>query len=336
MPRQTLTELAEAHLAMRTRQGFAPQTVACERASVMKLCRWWDKQRRAPSGLDDQAMEDFLYGPGGLAEGLAESSFNTQLSQTKRFIHWLNRRDIVNANVLDVMTPMKFTRREYLRLNLPALVDMVETTENPLERFILAFAFQTLGREGEMLSRQWRHFDLAAGRVDWFRNKTSSTTNGRDVLPITADLDREVRRWVLVYQEMVGEPIQDDWYLIPRRIGNPVKGWQLFPHEHRANVGEIVQKHAQRYAPGVDLTGQGAHIMRRSSARALYEQLLAAGHPDPARIVQAMLGHASVVTTELYLGIRKDREKRDDALKGKSLLSVSTDNVIQLKAVDSA
>lgn len=333
MPRQTLATLSEDYLAMRSRQRFSAQTLRCERSSIMKLCRWWDRTRRAPSSLDDHAMEDFLFGADGLADKVHYGTFNTQLSQIRKFVEWLIRRKIVAPTVLDVMKSLTPQQREFLRLSLQDLVRMVDGVEDPYERFVLAFGFQTLGREGEMMTRLWRHVDLENGSIEWYRNKVSKTANANDHLPITMDLDRELRRWVLAYQEVMGEEIQADWHLIPHREGSGLRGWRYMPHQRRVRLGAIVQKHVQPYAPSVDLKGQGSHILRRSAARALYEQLLASGEPDPARIVQAMLGHASVVTTERYLGIRKDREKRDAALRGASLLSVPTDNVVELKAV---
>lgn len=278
-------------------------------------------------------MEDFLYGADGLASGVSERSFNTQLAQIKRFVEWMIRRRIMDPIVLDAMKPLEYDRRQYLQLGLPELVRMVEDQTDPYNRFVIAFGLQTLGRGGELLSRQWRHVDLTAGRIEWFRNKTSKTRNGRDTLPITADLDSELREWMICYQGVCG-PIQPDWYLIPRRRGSPKRGWIYCPEHHKVAVSKIIQRAAQVYAPDLDLTGQGAHILRRSAARALYERLLELGEPDPIRIVQAMLGHASSKTTELYLDIRKDREKRDAVLRGASLLSMSAENVIELRAVN--
>jgi integrase len=82
------------------------------------------------------------------------------------------------------------------------------------------------------------------------------------------------------------------------------------------------------------LVGQGVHLIRRSMARVFYEQLKAAGHGDPTRVVMAMLGHANARTTEIYLGIRQDREERNELLLASDLLWTEKDNnVVQLRKV---
>jgi hypothetical protein len=48
----------------------------------------------------------------------------------------------------------------------------------------------------------------------------------------------------------------------------------------------------------------------------------------------AMLGHANARTTEIYLGIRQDREERNELLLASDLLWTEKDNnVVQLRKV---
>ena len=70
--------------------------------------------------------------------------------------------------------------------------------------------------------------------------------------------------------------------------------------------------------------------MRRSGARALFDQLVQDGYDGAIRTVQAMLHHTSVTTTEVYLGIHLDKKRRDEAIRGKVMFPVSAENVVEL------
>lgn len=108
------------------------------------------------------------------------------------------------------------------------------------------------------------------------------------------------------------------------------------PATPKRGLAQVVQKHASRVSglPQESLKGQGVHILRRSMARALYERLRAEGHPEPLRVVQALLGHADPATTRIYIGLRPDREERNELLAGSDLLWVETANVVPLRSVD--
>jgi integrase len=74
---------------------------------------------------------------------------------------------------------------------------------------------------------------------------------------------------------------------------------------------------------GYDLDkGEGGHTLRRSGATALYNELSERGHDRAIRMCQAMLGHASIQTTEVYLALNLDRKARNDLLAGKRMFSV--------------
>ena len=79
--------------------------------------------------------------------------------------------------------------------------------------------------------------------------------------------------------------------------------------------------------------GDGCHILRRSGARNLFEELRNTGHDGAARRVQSMLGHSSVVMTELYLGIDNEKRQRNQMLAGKPMFHTEPmQPVVQIEA----
>jgi integrase len=76
---------------------------------------------------------------------------------------------------------------------------------------------------------------------------------------------------------------------------------------------------------------EGSHTLRRSGARALFDQLtLDGGYDHPLRIVQSMLHHASITQTEVYIGVTADKRTRDEIIRGKPMYTVNSDNVVRL------
>jgi integrase len=85
----------------------------------------------------------------------------------------------------------------------------------------------------------------------------------------------------------------------------------------KANLGYAIRTILQ--AAGYYRPQEGGHTLRRSGATALYNQLSSVGHDRAIRICQAMLGHSSVQTTEIYLRLDLDRKVRNDLLAGKRM-----------------
>lgn len=330
-----MNEQVERYLRGR-RHELAPETFKNVASTIKRLDADWSKTRRSLSSLSEDWLADWLYEMSrGSANGgrpVSPAYFNKEVDRVRHFLNWLVRRSLVNPHALDACRPMPVGKpKEYLRLSMAQVVQMIETAEDPWERWVLALASQTLGRDSELRSRRIRDLRLDLGELDWFRKKTADT----DKLPITAQLEAEWRRWAMVYQERCGS-LEKGWFLVPRRFYTPVNEvrWNYRPTHPPYRLSQIVQKHAARITGDEDLRGQGVHIMRRSMARALYDRLVADGWPEPTALnrVQVMLGHSSPQTTMIYIGVQPDRLKRNELLSGSSLLWVENENVVQLRS----
>ena len=365
-----MAELVERYLEHR-RPGLSRQTFKNYQSTLGRLATAWDKTRRVPQSLDEDWMGDFLAkyrrGQGGNGQEMMASTYNKSVEQFKAFLEWGVRKGIIRPFVVDACVRMpKQKPREFLRLSAAEVVHMIETTEDPWERWVLAYASQTLGRDSELRNRQVKHLHLGRGTLDWYRKKTVDL----DELPITRQLATEWDRWVHFYQDRCGS-IQPHWPLVPARFVTNVailrrhpngrvraqdcRGFSFDPTRPPHELAGIVKKHASRVSrlPVEDLKGQGVHILRRSMARALYERLRDEGHPEPLRVVQAALGHADQQTTRIYIGVRPDRMERNALLAGSDLLwsdisrvseirpsgtfgaaSTETSNIVELRSVD--
>lgn len=324
-----MADLAQQYLVRRANQGLATNTIKTDRTACAHFSRWRDRQRKSPKALTEADLEDYLYGDDGLASTLAASSFNTRVFALKGFLSWAAKRQAVNPAVVDAIRRLPVLKRDMLRLGLAQIIDMIETCDDEWERWVLVLASQTLARDSEIKSPRFADFNLQTSKLALYRHKTRDA----DEIRITPALADGYRRFLPWLQQQVGAPFRGDWFAIPRRDWYR-DGWRYDPTVSRYNgCGEIVQRHAARIA-GVDvvtLKYQGVHIIRRSMARALYDQLVEQNVPDPIRIVMAMLGHKSPQTTEIYLGLKADRERRNLLLASGDLLwTPSNDNVVPM------
>lgn len=225
----------------------------------------------------------------------------------------------------------KGVKRERNRIHVskfPALLDAAEA-RCARDRAAVALLLYTLGRDGEIADLRIRDVDLDAGYLTMRIFKTGQ----EDRMPISAELDAELRRWLTYYTEQQGPPLPN-WYLVPSRAVRGMRdegglyyaNEELFlrPEKKIRSLHKIVKPALEGIGfPTSDASGrpvgEGSHTIRRSGARALFDRLLGMGYDGALRLVQSMLHHASTTTTEVYLGITADRRTRDDLIKGHAM-----------------
>lgn len=112
-----------------------------------------------------------------------------------------------------------------------------------------------------------------------------SKTYEEDILPITSDLDVELRRWIAIYRKDLGRPLHVEDHLFPARKGS-VYAWHKdeqgrsvrsrrppswVPHRQVTHTERIVQ-HALA-ALGLSTKDEGTHTIRRAVARAFFDSM---------------------------------------------------------------
>jgi integrase len=262
-----------------------------------------------------------------------------------RFFKWARHtgRMPVESDPMFGRRQPKAIKRERNRLHVSRFTELLEAAEarDPRDRALCALLLYTLGRDSEVTDLRIRDLDLGAG---WLKVRIHKT--GReDTLPVSAELDAEMRRWLRHYQS-ISAPLQPWYRLVPARGVFPVQdergrilrhGSIYRPEKKIGGAGRIVNPILDSIGfPVLDESGkrcgEGSHTIRRSGARALFDDLVDGGYDHSLRIVQSLLHHSSVTETERYIGITADRRSRDDIIRGKVMYSVDSENVIQLKA----
>lgn len=207
------------------------------------------------------------------------------------------------------------------------------------DRALVATLLYTLMRESEVTSLRIGNIDLQGGWI----TATIHKSRLEDRMPISEELDGELRRWLTSYTKAVGE-LQPHFLLIPARASAPIlgEGNRIVAHDVVYRPEAKIRSTARIIRPTLEAVGislaagdgssnyEGAHTLRRSGARALYDGLAQNGYDHAVRVVQAMLHHKSMTMTERYLGITADRRSRDDIIRGKRMYGNLGENVIRM------
>ena len=266
-----------------------------------------------------------------------QSTVNSRIGHLRAFFGWCRSRGYLQRD-RDPMFGYRSQRvPEQPRTRIPRQewARLFDACESSTERVVIATGLYLFLRASEQQGIQLRHVNLADGEIDVWRRKTKAW----DTMPISAELDGYLREQITWLTSELGA--DGEAFLMPirtRRLRHdPVTGQLLrgtapydvtrpFSTPHR-----VVQSVLARC--GYPTKHEGEHTLRRSGARAYFDELAGNGYDGALRRVQSMLGHSSSLMTEIYLGLDLDRVKRNDDLRGKPMFTSDATNVVQLRRV---
>lgn len=225
------------------------------------------------------------------------------------------------------------SQRERERVHVSKFPALIEAAGQRCsrDRALVSVILYTLLRDREVADLRVRDVDLEGG---WLSARISKKKRVfEDRLPISQELDEELRLWLTHYTEQVGG-LHPNYYLIPSRATRPILGPNgrivananafLKPQSQFTQTAKILRPLLESVGFPVvgrdgNLSYEGAHTLRRSGARALFDRLVHDSHDGALRVVQAQLHHASMTETERYIGITADRRTRDEIIRGQRM-----------------
>ncbi len=258
---------------------------------------------------------------------------------------WTRRYMARGEDILASYRRLKVPEKERPRIPLEEFGSFLERAVNPRDRIVVALGLFTVVRVSEMIQIQWRHIldleDEEERRISIYRRKTQKW----DKLPIGPDLYDEIVRYRLALCKAlsVAAP-QPDWWVVcalqrpqtrnERGVYIKAEGPDRFlPHVQLGNPRPRIQRIMRQI--GLGEKGNGMHVLRRSGARAYFEDLRRddVGKDEALTIIQSMLGHASVKQTQHYIGFESSRELRDRTIRRRRMLKPDKGgDVIELRS----
>lgn len=270
--------------------------------------------------IDATAVDRFVIA----SQHLSDGSFNLAISNLRGWLRWMRVRGLIQLDVDMLMASI--TRRknrppERRRIPLTQFPVLLEAAgrRHPRDRMVVAAGLYLFLRASEIRSLRVKDVDLASGEV----TVTIHKTRERDVMPISAELDRELRLWLTWYADNYG-PLDPDWWLCPavaptRQPSDVDYADRPLSPQSKMCANMAVVQQALAAIGWEDTCGEGVHCLRRSAARALFDELAGSSFDGAMRRVMSLLHHKSQQTTETYLGLTVDKAQRDKAVRGHSL-----------------
>lgn len=339
---QRLPDVMDEFVRSRRSQGMAKNTIANERKTLDRLLAMLGPVQ--VRHITERHIDEFMAAM--QARGYAPGTLNIDLQCLRNFFNFCVRRGYMRNNVAEHRRMYRYVPKPKLRVPATKFNELLDSCEHPRDRMLIALGLFLWLRDSEAIDLKVGDVNLADGEITVRVFKTRQL----DVMPISYELDLELRRWLTFYSEELGEPLQGDMYLCPAKTrpinkdGNRrfyVSGpAHLKPYRKMCRAFEVVQRQLAKI--GYDIrdadgrtTREGMHTLRRSGARARFDLLVELGYDGAIREVQAGLHHKNVQTTEQYLGLDLDISRRHRNIRGKplygDLVRNYTGNIVNLE-----
>ena len=268
--------------------GLSPNTLAAYRSDIVRFGRW--RKRHAPGPLADLDIRGLAGYVDHLAgSGLSPGSIGRNLAALSTFYRFLIYDGRLSENVARLLVAPAVWDRLPTVLG-PAAVDRLLAAPDPdqtigrRDRAALETLYATGCRASEVVGLRPSDLDLDRGsaRCIGKGDKERMVPLGSKARQALADyLGRDRPRL------LQGRPDVPNVFVTPR--GKPMS---------RVGLWKLVKMHARSAGlPG----GVSPHTLRHSFAT----HLLAGG--ADLRVVQEMLGHASIATTQIYTRVELSR-----------------------------
>ena len=264
---------------LRIERGMSPNTVASYSRDVEGLLGAYEGYRAADIGTAE--IERYL--SERIEKGLTKRSQARMLSSFRSFFNWCVEEGEVKENPCDRIDAPKLGKY------LPAVLSVEEvdailssvdtkTATGLRSRAILEVLYGCGLRVSECTGLRISHVHLDEGYVD-----VVGKGNKQRIVPLGEMAAEAIRNYLPVRPEPAARPFEDILFL--NRAGRPLS---------RVSVFNLVKEQAMAAGIHKEIS---PHTFRHSFATHLIE-----GGAD-LRLVQEMLGHESILTTEIYTHI---------------------------------
>jgi integrase/recombinase XerD len=268
--------------------GVSPHTLAAYRSDLMRFVRW--RKLKAPgalAGLDASALSSYV--DALFQDGLAPSSVCRHLASLSTFFRFLILEGRLEENVAKLVIAPSLWDRLPTVLSPAATARLLEapSTLTPLgrrDRAALETLYATGCRASEVVALRPADLDLKAGMA-----RCVGKGNKERRVPLGSKAIAALRSYLSDDRPGLVARHPETEVVFVSKMGRPLS---------RIGLWHIVKRHAR----GAGLNAEvSPHTLRHSFATALL-----AGGAD-LRVVQEMLGHASIATTQIYTRVELSR-----------------------------
>ncbi|WP_133543293.1 site-specific tyrosine recombinase XerD [Mesocricetibacter intestinalis] len=271
-------------------KGLSENTIQSYRLDLSALCRWLEKESKGLLVADSIDLQQFL--GERVASGYKASSTARMLSAMRKLFQYLYREKYRTDNPCSVLSSPKLPGRlpKYLSEQQVGELLQAPSPEIPLElrdKAMLELLYATGLRVSELVSLSTDNINIEQGVV-----RVIGKGNKERIVP----MGEEAAYWIGQFFSY-GRPFllngQSSDVVFPSKRALQMTR-QTFWHriKHYAILAEI------------DTDSLSPHVLRHAFATHLVN------HGADLRVVQMLLGHSDLSTTQIYTHVAKERLKR--------------------------
>ena len=271
-------------------KGLSENTVQSYRLDLTALCDWLDKNDLFLETLDAVDLQGFL--GERLEKGYKATSTARMLSAMRKLFQYLYREKYRVDDPSAVLSSPKLPSRLPKYLTEQQVSDLLNTpdVEVPLElrdKAMLELLYATGLRVTELVSLTIENMSVQQGVV-----RVIGKGNKERIVPMGEEAAYWVRQFMLY-----GRPV----------LLNGQSSDVVFPSQRAQQMTRQTFWHrVKHYAILADIDGDALspHVLRHAFATHLVN------HGADLRVVQMLLGHTDLSTTQIYTHVAKERLKR--------------------------
>ncbi|HHF3850358.1 TPA: site-specific tyrosine recombinase XerD [Haemophilus influenzae] len=271
-------------------KGLSENTVQSYRLDLTALCDWLDKNDLSLETLDAVDLQGFL--GERLEKGYKATSTARMLSAMRKLFQYLYREKYRVDDPSAVLSSPKLPSRLPKYLTEQQVSDLLNTpdVEVPLElrdKAMLELLYATGLRVTELVSLTIENMSVQQGVV-----RVIGKGNKERIVP----LGEEAAYWVRQFM-LYGRPV----------LLNGQSSDVVFPSQRAQQMTRQTFWHrVKHYAifADIDADALSPHVLRHAFATHLVN------HGADLRVVQMLLGHTDLSTTQIYTHVAKERLKR--------------------------
>lgn len=289
-PEQAPVEVDDYLSWLVAERGRSPNTVAAYRRDLSGYCNWLAVKRKSPATVSAAEIDAFVQ---SRRRDAAPSSVARQMAAIRNLHRFMVaeglRKDDPTADVDGVRVPAGIPK-PLSEEDVGRLIDAV-VGEDALalrDRALLELLYATGARISEICGLSIGDLDLESGMVRLYGKGSKER-----LVPVGSCARRAVDRWI--------ESGRND--LVPVRWSRRGDAEAVFLDRRgqrlsRQAAWAVVVRHGER----AGLKGHlSPHVLRHSCATHMLD------HGADLRIVQEMLGHASISTTQVYTRVSQEK-----------------------------
>jgi integrase/recombinase XerD len=270
--------------------GLAKNSLDAYRRDLRLFARWLDVARPDVAGLNAVATHDIDAYFSARHEDTKASSSNRRLSVLKRYYQYALRQKLVAADPCLKLASAKQAQRFVHTLSEAQVEALLAApdTRTPLglrERTMLELMYASGLRVSELVALKTFELSLNDGvlRITGKGGKTR-------LVPFGGQARQWIERYMKEARGAILDGQQDDALFVTGRGGPMTRQmfWVIIKkHAHKAGITSPLSPHTMRHAFATHLLNHGADL----------------------RVVQLLLGHADISTTQIYTHVARERLK---------------------------